>query len=229
MKKIILTIGVAAAVAAFFYFDLLKYANLDTVREVQASAGAYIQNNPVAASAIYFVAYVLVTGLSLPGAAIMTLAGGALFGLVWGLVLVSFASSVGATSAFLLSRTLLRDWVQSKFGQHLATINEGIEREGAFYLFGMRMVPLFPFFLVNLVMGLTPMKAKTFYLTSQAGMLAGTAVFVFAGTQLAKINSLSDIANPKLLMAFALLGLFPFAAKKLMSYIQTRRESNESI
>jgi uncharacterized membrane protein YdjX (TVP38/TMEM64 family) len=154
--------------------------------------------------------------LSLPGAALLTLAGGAVFGLLWGVVIVSFASSIGATLAFLISRFLLRDWVQQRFGQRLQAIDEGVKREGAFYLFTLRLVPVFPFFLVNLLSGLTGMKARTFYWVSQLGMLAGTVVYVNAGTQLAKIDSLSGILSPGLLGSFALLGVFPLLARKIV-------------
>ena len=164
-----------------------------------------------------------VTALSLPGAALMTLAAGAIFGLGWGLLIVSFASSVGATLAFLVSRHLLRDSIQNRYGKSLKSINQGVERDGAFYLFALRLVPAFPFFLINLVMGLTPLKTWTFYWVSQLGMLAGTAVYVNAGTQLAQIQSLGDVASPGLLGAFALLGIFPIIAKKLIDGLRARK------
>ena len=172
---------------------------------------------------VYFLIYVAVTALSLPGAVVMTLAGGALFGLWVGLLVVSFASSIGATLAFLASRLLLRDWVQGRFGDRLAAVNAGIAKDGAFYLFTLRLVPLFPFFVINLLMGLTPIKTRTFYWVSQVGMLAGTLVFVNAGTQLAKLDSLSGILSPALLGSFALLGVFPLLAKKLVAIVQARK------
>ena len=172
---------------------------------------------------IFFVAYVLVTALSLPGAVIMTLAAGALFGLGFGTLLVSFASSIGATLAFLASRYLLRDVIQARFGDRLKAINEGMAKDGTLYLFTLRLVPLFPFFLVNLLMGLTPIKTLSYYWISQLGMLAGTLVYVNAGTELAKINSLSVILSPGLVLSFALLGIFPLLAKQFLKFLRRRR------
>ena len=172
--KFILLLVIAVMVAAFFIFDLGQYLTLDFLKSKQQEFDVYYQQNRLATLLIYAVIYVLVTALSLPGAAVMTLAGGALFGLGAALVVVSFASSIGATLAFLVSRFLLRDWVQAKFGDKLGAINAGIEKEGAFYLFSLRLVPIFPFFMINLVMGLTPLKTVLFYLVSQIGMLPGT-------------------------------------------------------
>ncbi|OEE99996.1 dihydrolipoamide dehydrogenase, partial [Vibrio crassostreae 9ZC13] len=169
-----------------------------------------------APAAIYFVAYVMITAFSIPGAAVVTLLGAALFGFWNSLLLVSFASAIGATLAFLSSRYLLRDWIQTKFGDKLATINKGVEKDGAFYLFSLRLIPVFPFFLINLLMGLTPMSVSRYYITSQIGMLPGTAVFLNAGTQLAEIDSLSGIVSPSVVLSFALLGIFPIVAKWLM-------------
>ena len=207
---------IAVAIALFFALDLGRYLSLDWIKSQQHAITAWSDARPVAAAAIFFGLYVLVTALSLPGAALMTLAGGAVFGLWWGTLIVSFASSLGAALAFLVSRYLLRDWVAERFGQRLAAIDAGIKREGAFYLFTLRLVPAFPFFLVNLLLGLTAMKTRTFYWVSQVGMLAGTAVYVNAGTQLAKIDSLSGIISPGLLLSFALLGVFPLIAKKII-------------
>ena len=167
--------------------------------------------------------YILVTSLSLPGAAVMTLAGGAFFGLVVGTVVVSFASTIGATLACFVSRFILRDWIQSRFGEKLKTVNEGVEKEGAFYLFTVRLIPVFPFWLINLVMGLTSMKLVTFYWVSQLGMLAGTIVFVNAGKELAKIDSLSGILSPTLIMSFVLLGLFPIITKKAIAFYKSKK------
>jgi uncharacterized membrane protein YdjX (TVP38/TMEM64 family) len=217
--KLVLLTVVAALIGAFFLLDLGQYASLDYLKSVHTDVVAVVGENPIAASLAYFFGYVLVTGLSLPGAAVMTVAGGAVFGLVWGLLLVSFASSVGATIAMLISRTLLGNWVQEKYGEQLASINAGLEKDGAFYLFSLRMVPLFPFFVINLVMGLTPLPAWRFYWVSQVGMLAGTVVFVFAGTQLAEVESLSDVLSPGLIIAFSLLGLFPLLARKSLEAI----------
>jgi dihydrolipoamide dehydrogenase len=213
----------ALLVAFWFAFDLGRYVSLDYFKAQQSAIDAYARANPVQAVAIYFAAYVAVTGLSLPGAAILTLAGGAVFGLLWGVLIVSFASSIGATLAFLASRFLLRDWVQEKFGDRLKPINDGIAKEGAFYLFALRLVPAFPFFVVNLVMGLTPMRTATYYWVSQAGMFAGTVVYVYAGTQIAAITSLKGILSPGLLGAFVLLGLFPFIAKRIVAALKARK------
>ena len=221
--KLLLLVVVVALIGAFFAFDLGQYASLEYLKSVHADVVAEVQANPLSASLIYFVGYVLVTGLSLPGAAVMTLAGGAVFGLVWGLLLVSFASSLGATIAMLISRTLLGNWVQEKYGEQLASINAGLEKDGAFYLFSLRMVPLFPFFVINLVMGLTPLPAWRFYWVSQVGMLAGTVVFVFAGTQLAEVESLGDVLSPGLIFAFSLLGLFPLLARKSLEALARAR------
>ncbi|MBL8414397.1 MAG: TVP38/TMEM64 family protein, partial [Propionivibrio sp.] len=191
-------------ITAYFGFGLERFLSLDYFKSQQAAIETWRAAQPMTAALIFFVTYVAVTGLSLPGAAVMTLVGGAVFGLLWGLLLVSFASSVGATLAFLASRFLLRDWVQQHFGERLRAINSGVDREGGFYLFTLRLVPVFPFFVINLLMGLTPLKTRTFYWVSQVGMLAGTLVYVNAGTQLAKIQSLSGILSPGLLGSFVL-------------------------
>ena len=218
-----LAVAIAAMIAAYFLFDLGRYLSLDFFKSQQAAIDAYYGAHPAQTVAIYFATYVLVTALSLPGATLMTLAGGAIFGLLAGMVIVSFASSIGATLAFLASRFLFRDAVQKKLGDKLAAVNRGIEREGAFYLFTLRLVPLFPFFVINLVMGLTPMKTRTFYWVSQLGMLAGTLVYVYAGTQLARIDSLQGVLSPGLVLAFVALGLFPLVAKKAVDVIRARR------
>ena len=212
---LILVLGLAAGL--FFFFDLGQYLNLQTLKAQQASIEAFREARPVFAIALYFSIYVLVTALSLPGATLLTLAGGAIFGLLWGTIIISFASTAGATLAFLISRFLLRDWVKARFGQRLDAIDEGIRREGAFYLFTLRLVPVFPFFLLNLLFGLTGMKARTFYWVSQIGMLAGTVAYVNAGTQLAKIDSLAGIVSPALLGSFVLLGIFPLLARKIVA------------
>ena len=223
LRKLLVLVAVAAAVALYFALDLGRWFSLDALKSQQAAIEAYRQANPWLAAAIFFALYVAVTALSLPGAAIMTLAGGAVFGLLWGMVLVSFASSLGATLAFLASRFLLRDWVTQRFGQRLQAIDAGIRREGGFYLFTLRLVPVFPFFMINLLMGLTPMRAATFYWVSQLGMLAGTLVYVNAGTQLAGISSLRGILSPGLIASFALLGIFPLIAKKIVDGIKARQ------
>jgi len=215
-----------ALIAAFFLLDFGRFFNLDYLNEIRDSAAAAVEEQPFLAGALFFSIYVLVTALSLPGAAIMTLAGGAIFGLLWGLLVVSFASSIGATLAMLVSRMLLRDWVQGKFGSQLRSINRGLEQDGAFYLFSLRMVPLFPFFVINLVMGLTPVSAWRFYWVSQVGMLAGTVVFVFAGTQLATVSSPGDVLSPGLIAALSLLGLFPLIARKTTGWLRQWRSGS---
>ena len=222
-KRLLLIIALIGLIVAYFGFDLGRFLSLDYFKSQQEAIESWRAARPVAAALLYFVAYVAVTGLSLPGAAVMTLVGGAVFGLLWGLLLVSFASSVGATLAFLASRFLLRDWVQQNFGDRLRAINEGVAKEGGFYLFTLRLVPAFPFFVINLLMGLTPMKTRTFYWVSQLGMLAGTLVYVNAGTQLAKIESLSGILSPGLLGSFVLLGIFPLIAKKIIEAIAAKK------
>jgi uncharacterized membrane protein YdjX (TVP38/TMEM64 family) len=211
--RIALLVALALVVAGFFAFDLGRYLDLEYLKGAQERVSALVRERPVASTAVFFGAYVLITGASLPGAAVLTLAAGALFGLPWGLVVVSFASSVGATLAMLVSRKLVGEAVQRRFADQLAAVNRGLARDGGFYLFTLRMVPLFPFFVINLVMGLTTMRAWTFYWVSQVGMLAGTFVYVFAGTQLARVQSLADVLSPGLIVAFSLLGLFPLLAR----------------
>ncbi|TVR66173.1 MAG: pyridine nucleotide-disulfide oxidoreductase [Gemmatimonadales bacterium] len=219
----ILLAAVAAVVVLFFVLDLDRYFTLEFFRAQQAAIEEFRRENMGLAAAVYFAVYVAVTALSLPGAALMTLVGGAIFGFLWGTVLVSFASTIGATLAFLLGRFLFQDAVQRRFGRYLKPINEGIRRDGALYLFMLRLVPVFPFFVVNLVMALTPMRTVTFFVVSQVGMLAGTMVYVNAGTQIAQVESLGDIVSPGLLGAFALLGIFPLLAKWTARWIQTRK------
>jgi pyruvate/2-oxoglutarate dehydrogenase complex dihydrolipoamide dehydrogenase (E3) component/uncharacterized membrane protein YdjX (TVP38/TMEM64 family) len=222
-KKLLLLGALLVLVALFFVFDLGQYLSLAWIKSRQLEFQALYAERPLFVVAVYFAVYVAVTALSLPGAAVMTLAGGAIFGLLVGTLVVSFASSLGATLAFLVSRYVLRDAVNARFGARLAEINRGIEKEGAFYLFTLRLVPLFPFFVINLVMGLTRMKAGVFYLASQLGMLAGTVVYVNAGTQLARIESLQGILSPALIGSFVLLGIFPLLAKKIVDAVQARK------
>jgi len=221
--RVVLLLVLVGLIAAFFLLDLGRFLRLDYLNAIRTDALAAVAAHPVRVCAIFFGAYVAVAALSLPGAAVMTLAAGALFGLWWGLVVVSFASSVGATLAMLISRQLLGEWVQRRFREQLESVNRGLVTDGGFYLFGIRMVPLFPFFVVNLVMGLTPIRTWTFYWVSQVGMLAGTAVYVFAGTQLGRIASPADILSPALVIALTLLGLFPLVARKLMGWLRARR------
>jgi pyruvate/2-oxoglutarate dehydrogenase complex dihydrolipoamide dehydrogenase (E3) component/uncharacterized membrane protein YdjX (TVP38/TMEM64 family) len=223
MKKLLILAILAAVAGAFFMLDLHHWLTLEGLKSGLGQFEQWRSQFPLLMAGGFFLLYVVVTALSLPGAAVMTVAAGALFGLLQGTLLVSFASTIGATLAFLVSRYLLRDAVQQRFGSRLAAINRGIERDGAFYLFTLRLVPAFPFFLINLLMGLTPIKAWTFYWVSQIGMLAGTLVYVNAGTQIAQLESLSGILSPDLLISFALLGLFPLLAKKVTGLIQRRR------
>ena len=222
-NKLMLMAVIAALIVAFFAFDLGRYFTLDFFKSQQAAIDGYVRAGPIQAGLVFFLIYVAVTGLSLPGAALMTLAGGAIFGLLWGTVIVSFASTLGATLAFLGSRFLFQDAIQARFSNNLKAINAGVEKDGAFYLFTLRLVPAFPFFVINLVMGLTPLKTWTFYWVSQIGMLAGTLVYVNAGTEIARIESLRGILSPGLIISFTLLGLFPLIAKWIVSTIKARK------
>ena len=222
--RIAVILVLAVLVVAFLWFDLGRYLNLEYLKARQADIDAFYRDHPVMVLGAYFAAYVAITGLSLPGAAIMTLAGGAVFGLLWGTVVVSFASTLGATVAFVVSRYVLRDGIQRRYGDRLKTINAGVERDGGFYLFTMRLVPAFPFFVINLVMGLTPMRTLTFAWVSQIGMLPGTVVYVNAGTQLGRIESLQGILSPTLIGSFVLLGVFPLIAKWIVGAVKARRD-----
>jgi len=222
-RKLLLLVVMLIGIAAFFVFDLGRFFSLDFLQQSQARFAELRAQQPLALAAGYFLLYVAVTALSLPGATIVTLAGGAIFGLGWGLLLVSFASSIGATLAFLTARFLLRESVQSRFGQRLAEVDKGMQKDGAFYLFTLRLIPVVPFFVINLLMGLTTMKAWTFYWVSQLGMLAGTAVYVNAGTQLGQLTSLQGIVSPGLLGSFVLLGLFPLIARRIVEAVQRRK------
>jgi pyruvate/2-oxoglutarate dehydrogenase complex dihydrolipoamide dehydrogenase (E3) component/uncharacterized membrane protein YdjX (TVP38/TMEM64 family) len=222
-KRGILLAIIISLIGVFFVFDLGQHLTLDSLKSNQQQLADFIQLNWLQAFMGYFLLYVVVTALSLPGAAILTLGAGALFGLGWGLLLASFASTIGATFAFLVSRFLLRDWVKTTFSNKIKAIDEGITKDGAFYLLSLRMVPLFPFFVINLVMGITSIKTLTYYWVSQVGMLMGTIVFVNAGTQLVEINTLSDIVSADLLLSFALLGLFPLIAKFILNRLKQRR------
>ena len=221
-KRLVLLTLFAAALTAWFVFDLGQYLTLEALKTQQAAIDVIYRANPLLVIAAFFAIYVTLTALSVPGAAIMTLAAGAIFGVVTGTVLVSFASSIGATLAFLGSRYLFRDGVQARFGAQLSGINAGMARDGAFYLFSLRLVPVAPFFAINLLMGLTPIRTWTYYWVSQVGMLLATIVYVNAGTQLAQINSLRDIASPGLLGSFVALGLLPWVGKWIMAMIKRR-------
>ena len=222
-KRAPLILIITLLIGAFFLFDLGRFLSLEYLQSQRAGLVDYFQANPLSMALGFFLVYVAVTGLSLPGAAVLTLVAGAIFGVLWGTIIVSFASTLGATLAFLLSRFLLRDWVQKKFGDRLSAINAGIEKDGPFYLFGLRLVPLFPFFVINLLMGLTPIPARTYAWVSQVGMLAGTLVYVNAGTQLGQLESLSGILSPGLLGSFVLLGLFPLIARRILDWLRAQR------
>ena len=217
VSKVVMAGLIVLGIVAFRYFDLGQYLTLEYIKASQEKFQALYLSHRIGVIAAYMGIYIAVAALSLPGAAVLTLAGGGLFGLIVGTVAVSFASTIGATLACLFSRFLLREWVQNKFGDKLVTINDGIEKEGAFYLFSLRLVPIFPFFVINLLMGLTRMRLFTFFWVSQIGMFAGTLVFVNAGKELAKIDSLSGILSPGVLISFAVLGLFPITVTKLLA------------
>jgi len=223
-KKTGMIAVVILAVIAFQYFDLGQYLSLDYIKASQQRLHELYLANRLVVIGGYMAIYIAVAALSLPGAAVLTLAGGGLFGLAIGTVVVSFASTIGATLACLVSRFLLRESVQKKFGDRLAAINKGIEEEGAFYLFSLRLVPVFPFFMINLLMGLTRMRLTTFFWVSQLGMLPGTLVYVNAGKELAKIESLSGIMSPGLLGSFVVLGLFPITVKKLLALYKKKKQ-----
>lgn len=216
-KRIALLVLLAAAIAVYFWFDLGSILSLENFKQSQAEIDAYYQAHPTLVIGGFFIAYVVMTALSLPGAAIMSLVAGALFGVIIGSIIVSFASTMGATLAFLSARFLLREWVSSQFGARLQAIDDGIARDGAFYLFTIRLIPLFPFFIVNLLMGLTRIKTRTFYWVSQIGMLPATVVFVNAGTQIGRIDSTSGLLSPSLIGSFILLGCFPWIARGLVA------------
>ncbi len=223
LSRLLLLSVIATLVTAFFALDLGQYFTLDYVKQQQQIVTEYYEAHRWQTIALYMLVYIMVTALSLPGAVVMTLLGGAVLGLVTGTIVISFASTIGATLAFLVSRFLLREYVQSRFADKLHAINQGIEKDGAFYLFTLRLIPLFPFFMINLVMGITPLKTWRYYLVSQVGMLPGTLVYVNAGVQLGSLESLAGILSPPLLLSFALLGLFPLLAKKTVDMIRSRK------
>ena len=234
LQRLRLVAAIVVAVILFKVLGLGHYLTLDYLKSSQDKFSQLYGENRLAVIAAYMAIYITVTALSLPGAAVMTLAGGAMFGFWIGFVVVSFASTIGATLACFVARFLLRDWVQNRFGDKLSTINNGIEKEGAFYLFSLRLVPIFPFFVINLAMGLTTMKLLTFYWVSQIGMLPGTMVYVNAGKELGQIESLSGILSPGLILSFVILGVFPITVKKLLTFYKKKTgkllpEEKESI
>ena len=223
MKKAVLALVLIGAIAAYFIFDLGQYLSLENFKASQADIVAAKDANPALYIAGFFLLYVAVTGLSIPGAAIMSLVAGALFGVVLGTLIVSFASTMGATLAFLSSRYLLRDWVQGKFGERLRAVDDGLEKDGAFYLFTLRLIPVFPFFVINLLMGLTRIKTGTFFWVSQIGMLPATIVFVNAGTQISRIESTAGLLSPTLIASFVALAFFPWAARGIVAVVKRSR------
>ena len=222
--KIGLLIVIVLAIIAFFFYDIQQYTTLDYIKAKQQNILEYYKQNFFFVLVLFIFLYVLVTALSLPVATFLTLLGGALFGFSTGLIIVSFASTIGATLAFLMARFLAQNYVQKNFKNQLSKINKKFKSEGSFYLFALRLVPVVPFFIINVVMGLMTIKTWTFYWVSQLGMLPGTIVYVYAGTQLAQIETFSDITSPSMLIAFALLGLFPLIAKNFIQFI--RKDKN---
>jgi len=222
-KRFLLVITVVCLALAYFSLDLGRFLSLDYLKDQRIALESWRTAQPLTAALFFFTTYIIITGLSLPGATVMSLGIGAVFGLFWGVILVSFASSIGATLAFLTARYLFRDWVQLRFGERLKAINAGIERDGAYYLFTLRLVPVFPYFIINLLMGLTPIRIPTYYMATQAGMLAANLVFVNAGTQLAKIDSLSGILSPGVIGSLILLGLFPLTMRKIVAAIAAKK------
>lgn len=223
-QRLLIIAAIIILVILFKIFGLGQYLTLDYLKASQEKFTQLYTSNSVGVITAYMAVYITVTALSLPGAAVMTLAGGAMFGFWIGVLVVSFASTIGATLACFVARFLLRDWVQNKFGEKLSAINKGIEEEGPFYLFSLRLVPIFPFFVINLAMGLTPMKLVSFYWVSQIGMLPGTMVYINAGKELGQIESLSGILSPGLIISFVLLGLFPITVKKVL-YLYKNKSS----
>ena len=223
IKIMLLIAFFTIVVALFFVFDLQKYLTLEYLKSSKAFFISSYENNPILVLGSYFLFYIVITAFSLPGAVWMTLGGGAFFGLFAGTVIVSFASSIGATLAMLISRFLLRDWVQSRFEKQMQIINAGINKDGGFYLFTLRLVPAVPFFVINLGIGLTPLRAGTFYWVSQLGMLPGTLVYINAGSELGKIQSVGEILSPTLIASFVLLGIFPLLVKNILAFIEKRR------
>ena len=223
LKQIIIVFFVTGCLGAFFYWDFGQPLSLQIIKEQQSHFSEFYKKNNLLAMGAYMTIYIFSAALSLPGATLLTLLGGALFGLLVGTILVSFASTIGATLAFLVSRLLLRDWIQNKFGSYLRSLNQGVKKDGGFYLFTLRLIPAVPFFIINLVMGLTPMKTLTFFGVSQLGMLAGTIVYVNAGTKLAQIESLGDILTTEIASSFVMLGIFPLLARKFLGFYKGRR------
>ncbi len=228
LSKVFLLVTISLLVLGYFYYGLDKYLSFENLKEQQKQLQDMYNKTPAFSLSFYFIVYIAATALSLPGAVILTLAGGAIFGFLPALFVVSFASTLGATLAFLLSRYLFSGWVEKKWSSRLETVHRGVEKEGALYLFTLRLIPIFPFFVINLVFGLSRLKTWTFYWVSQVGMLGGTAVYVYAGTQIGQMDSPRDIMSMNLLLSFALIGLFPLVTKKALPFIQNRFRFNHS-
>ena len=223
IKIIMLMTNFSVVIAVFFAFDLEQYLNLEYLKSSKSLFILYYEQNPILVLGSYFLSYVALTAFSLPGAVWMTLGGGAIFGLLTGTIMISFASTIGATLAMLISRYLLRNWVQESFAKQMQSINSGIQKNGGYYLFTLRLLPIVPFFMINMGIGLTPLRTSTFYWVSQLGMLPGTLVYINAGSELAKIEALGDILSPTLIGSFVLLGIFPLLVKKVISIIEAKR------
>lgn len=213
IQKVLIVVAVISLFGLAWHFGLQNYLTLEKLKEHQAELQGTIAERPLQSSLTYLGIYIFMAAVSFPGALVMTLAGGAIFGLIWGTLLVSFASTIGATLSFLAARFLLRDWVRQKFGARIKDIESGFERDGIFYLFSLRLIPLFPFFVVNLLMGLTPMPVWQYFIVSQIGMLPATIVYVNAGEKLSSLNSLVGILQPQVLLSFVLIGILPWIAK----------------
>ena len=222
-QKLVIIVLLVAVIAAVFIYDVGDYLTLDYLKQQREIFQGWYAESPFLVISAYFMIYFLSAVFSIPGAAVLTMGSGALFGLFVGTAVASFASSLGALLAFWIVRFLAREAVQNRFSKQLASVNAGVEEDGAFYLFGIRLAPVFPFFLINILMALTPIRPWTFYWVSQLGMLAGTTVYVNAGTRLGEIESLSGILDPQLIGAFVLLALFPLIARKGMQYLKKRK------
>lgn len=226
--RLLLVTVIAGAVAAFYALGLDRYLSLDYLRKSESSLMHMYEMRPILWAFVYFAIYVAVTGLSLPLASVITLLAGPVFGLLWGSVIVTLAAAIGATIAFLVARFLLRDWVQLHFEKQLVKINRGVERDGVYYLFLLRLIPAFPFFVINLAMGLTPMRVRTYFLVSLVGMIPGNILYVNAGVQLGKIHSLHDLLSPGLIASFVALGVFPLIVKKAVDFWRSRHGGSDS-
>ena len=222
IKKLLLATLIAIVLILLLFFDVHHYLTLEYLKSSKDKLNVYYQDNPLLVLGTYFVIYLASTAFSLPGAAVLSLAGGALFGLTEGTLVVSFASTIGATLAMLIARVLLRDWVKNRFASQMTTINSGMIKEGAFYLFTLRLLPAVPFFVINLVMGLTPLRTVTFFWVSQLGMRPATLVYVNAGSELGKIQTIDDILSSSLIISFVFLGIFPLLVKKILVAIQAK-------